>query len=355
MNHTSLQNSGKLTFVRLWRIKHLGDDERMKAALLTDVGKLIVTDTDIPVCGRDEVLIRVKLGGICGSDHTLYHGRFGVPLPVIPGHEAIGIVEAKGEGVTGLEPGQRVTIQPNFSCGQCPLCTSGHGNTCPSKIRLGVDTNGVFAEFVKAPARYVWKVPDALPDEVAVFTEPLSVGVHAMRITAPNPGDRVLIFGAGIMGLLVMQLAVSKGAKVSACDLSEKRLSLAEQLGAREIIGPDVSYEDFTNTFDVIYETSGVPMALDRVIRLAAPLGKIVVLSLPGKDHAIPIDMVVRKELTIRGSLIYTNEFPEAIECLEKGQIQTGPLTTGRISLPELDQFLGAFASPERIKTLVEI
>jgi threonine dehydrogenase-like Zn-dependent dehydrogenase len=96
-------------------------------------------------------------------------------------------------------------------------------------------------------------------------------------------------------------------------------------------------------------------MALDRVIRLAAPLGKIVVLSLPGKDHTIPIDMVVRKELTIRGSLIYTNEFPEAIECLEKGQIQTGPLTTGRITLTELDQFLGAFSSPERIKTLVDI
>ena len=327
----------------------------MRAAILTEVGQIVVKNTDMPVCGRDEVLIRVKLGGICGSDHTLYHGRFGVPLPVIPGHEAVGVIEATGEGVTGIEPGHRVTIQPNFSCGECALCTSGHGNTCSSKIRLGVDTNGVFAELVKVPARYVWKVPDALPDEVAVFTEPLAVGVHAMRITAPNPGDRVLIFGAGIMGLLVMQLAARKGARVSACDLSEKRLSLAEQLGAGEIIGPDASYEDFTNTFDVIYETSGVPMALDRVIRLAAPLGKIVVLSLPGKDHTIPIDMVVRKELTILGSLIYTNEFPEAIECLEKGQIQTGPLTTGRITLTELDQFLGAFSSPERIKTLVDI
>ena len=327
----------------------------MKAAILTEVGKLIVADTDLPICGRDEVLIRVKLGGICGSDHTLYHGRFGVPLPVIPGHEAVGTVEATGEGVTGLETGQRVTIQPNFSCGQCALCRAGHGNTCPSKIRLGVDTNGVFAEFVKVPARYVWKVPDALPDEVAVFTEPLSVGVHAMRITAPNPGDKVLIFGAGIMGLLVLQLAVSKGARVTACDLAEKRLSLAKQLGAESVIGPDSAHEDFTNTFDVIYETSGVPMALDRVIRLAAPLGKIVVLSLPGKDHSIPIDMVVRKELTIRGSLIYTDEFPEAIEILQSAKVQTAPLATGKVTLPELNQVLGTFASPERIKTLVEI
>ena len=327
----------------------------MKAALLTEVGKIVVEDTAVPLCGRDEVLIRVKLGGICGSDHTLYHGRFGVPLPVIPGHEAVGIVEKTGDGVTGLEAGQRVTIQPNFSCGQCALCTSGHGNICPSKIRLGVDTNGVFAEFVKVPARYTWKVPDTLPDEVAVFTEPLSVGVHAMKITAPNPGNRVLIFGAGIMGLLVLQLAVSRGARVTACDLAEKRLSLAKQLGADEIIGPDTSHEDFFNTFDVIYETSGVSTALDKVIRLAAPLGKIVVLSLPGKDHAIPIDMVVRKELVIRGSLIYTDEFPEALKILQSGKVKTGPLATGRVTLSGLDPFLGAFASPERVKTLVEI
>lgn len=327
----------------------------MKAAILTEVGKIVVADTNRPSCGRDEVLIRVKLGGICGSDHTLYHGRFGVPLPVIPGHEAVGIVEMAGEDVAALEVGQRVTIQPNFSCGQCALCTSGHGNICSSKIRLGVDTNGVFAEFVKVPARYAWKIPDPIPDAVAVFTEPLAVGVHAMRITAPNPGDNVLIFGAGVMGLLVLQLAVSRGARVTACDLAEKRLSLAKQLGASEILGPDTSHETFHNTFDVIYETSGVSTALDKVIRLAAPLGKIVVLSLPGKDHAIPIDMVVRKELVIRGSLIYTDEFPEAIEILQSGKIKTGPLATGRVSLPELDQFMGAFASPERVKTLVEI
>ena len=327
----------------------------MKAALLTEVGKLVVEDTKVPLCGRDDVLIRVKLGGLCGSDHTLYHGRFDVPLPVIPGHEAVGIVETTGEGVTELEAGQRVTIQPNFSCGQCALCASGHGNICPSKIRLGVDTNGVFAEFVKVPARSAWKIPDLLPDEIAVFTEPLAVGVHAMRITAPNPGDKVLIFGAGIIGLLVLQLAVNRGARVTACDLAEKRLSLAKQLGANGILGPDASHEAFYNTFDVIYETSGVPMALDKVIRLAAPLGKIVALGLPGKDHAIPIDMVVRKELMIRGSLIYTDEFPEALEILKNGQVQTGPLTTGRVSLGELDRFLGAFASPARVKTLVGI
>jgi len=115
----------------------------MKAAVLIEPRKLIVTDAEIPEPGSREVLIRVALAGICGSDPTLYHGGFGVPLPVIPGHEAIGRIEKIGDGVSGLTPGQRVTIQPNFSCGSCRLCLAGHKNICPSKIRLGVDTNGV--------------------------------------------------------------------------------------------------------------------------------------------------------------------------------------------------------------------
>ena len=133
----------------------------MKAAVLNEPLKLNIEDVKPPEPGSKEVLIEVSLAGICGSDHTLYHGRFGVPMPVIPGHEAIGRIVEVGEGVSGLAVGQRVTIQPNFSCGNCTLCQAGHKNMCPSKVRLGVDTNGVFAELVKVPADYVWPVPEA--------------------------------------------------------------------------------------------------------------------------------------------------------------------------------------------------
>jgi len=263
----------------------------MKAALLIEPRKLIVTDTQTPAPGPGEVLIRVSLAGICGSDHTLYHGRFGVPMPVIPGHEAIGRVEELGDGVSDLIVGQRVTVQPNFSCGNCPLCRTGHKNICPSKVRLGVDTNGVFAELVKVPADYVWPVPDGLQDDVAVFTEPLAISVHAMKIWAPQKGDRTLIFGAGVMGLLALQLAAAKGAEVTACDILESRLAMAKKLGASRIIGTEEPVESFYGAFDVIYETSGAPGALDQVIRLAAPLGKIVILGLPGKDHPVATDL----------------------------------------------------------------
>jgi 2-desacetyl-2-hydroxyethyl bacteriochlorophyllide A dehydrogenase len=327
----------------------------MKAALLIEPRKLIITDTQTPVPGPGEVLIRVSLGGICGSDHTLYHGRFGVPMPVIPGHEAIGRIEEIGDGVSGLRVGQRVTIQPNFSCGSCALCRAGHNNICPSKVRLGVDTNGVFAELVKAPADYVWPVPAGLEDDVAVFTEPVAVIVHAMKTQAPQDGDRTLIFGAGIMGLLSLQLAAAKGAEVTACDIVESRLEMAQQLGASRVIGTKEPVESFYGAFDVIYETSGAPGALDQVIRLAAPLGKIVVLSLPGKAHPVPTDLIVRKELQIMGSLIYTNEFPESMDILKSGKIKTDLLNTGKLSLNELDNALREFTSPERLKMLVEI
>ncbi len=327
----------------------------MKAAVLIEPRKLVIEDVATPEPGSKDVLIRVLLGGICGSDYTLYHGKFGVPLPVIPGHEAIGRIEKIGDEVTSLAAGQRVTVQPNIGCGGCRLCRAGQKNLCPSKVRLGVDKNGVFAEFAVVPADYVWPVPDDIEDEVAVFTEPLSVAVHALKIWEPRKDDRTLVFGAGIMGLLTLQLAALSGAAVAACDVVETRLSMAEQLGASRNIGPDDAIESFDNTFDVIYETSGAPAALEKVIRLAAPKGKIVVLSLPGEDHPVPIDMIVRKELQIMGSLIYTDEFPESIALLEKGRIHTAPLNTGELSLNEIDDGLREFTSPDRMKMLVRI
>lgn len=325
----------------------------MKAAVLEQEQMIQIRDVQRPEPSEDEVVIKMSIACICGSDHTLYHGRFGVPLPVIPGHEGVGTIEKKGDQVTGLVVGQRVTIQPNFSCGHCSLCLSKSPNLCPHKIRLGVDTNGVFAEFVKVPSRYVWPIPDDLDDAVAVFTEPLAVCVHAMKILAPARGQKVLIFGAGVMGLLSLQLALQKGARISASDLSESRLALAKELGASQTIGSDIPIESFFNTFDLIYETSGAPVALDQSIRLAGPKGKIVVLSLPGKEHQISTDLIVRKELQILGSLIYTDEFPESLHLLKNGTVQTEVLATNKISLNDLDATLKEFHSTSRIKTLV--
>ena len=327
----------------------------MKAAVLTAPGNIEIKDVPPPEPGFGEVLVQVTLAGICGSDHSLYQGKFGVPLPVIPGHEAVGRIKQLGPGVSGLTVGQRVTIQPSLSCGSCPSCAAGNENLCLSRTRLGADTDGVFAEYVAVPASRVWPVPDDLQDEVAVFTEPLAVVVHAMKIASPRKGDLTLIFGAGVMGLLVQQMALLNGAEVTACDLSESRLAVAKQLGAVQTIGATDSIESFSGQFDLLYETSGAAVALGQVIALAAPKATIVVLGLPGKDQPIPIDMVVRKELQIKGSLIYTDEFPQTLEILKSGRIETKALTTEKVPLEQVDRVLQEFASPHRIKMIVEI
>lgn len=327
----------------------------MKAAVLQDHRVIQVKEIQIPEPSAEEVLIKVVLGGICGSDNSIYNGKISAPLPVVPGHEAIGSIVKLGDGVAGLHVGQKVTIQPNFSCNACTLCNSGRGNICASKIRLGVDIDGVFAEYVKVPARYAWPIPENLDDEVAVFTEPLAVCVHAMKRLAPRKGNKVLIFGAGVMGLLSIQLAMHRGAEVTAVDLSPKRLALARQLGAVDTIDANAPIDSYFNKFDVIYETSGANIAFDQAIRLSAPRGKIVVLGLPGKENPVCVDQIVRKELQIIGSIIYADEFPETIRLLQTGRLQTDLLTTSQIELADLDNALKEFSAHGRVKTLVKI
>jgi L-iditol 2-dehydrogenase len=295
----------------------------MKAALLVEPRKIEIRDVQAPEPGPDEVLIRVIMAGICGSDYSLYHGKLSVPLPVIPGHEAVGLIETLGLGVSGFALGQRVTIQPNFACGECQVCRSGHENICPAKVRLGIDRDGVFAEYVTVPARYVWPIPEGLEDEVAVFAEPLAVATHAMKIAAPRKGDRTLILGAGVIGLLTLQLAALHGAEVTACDLVEKRLALAKRLGASQVISANDPMESAYNSFDLIYEASGAQEGLAQAIQLAGPSGRIVV--------------------------------PQVMDMLKTRQIETAPLITTKIPLSELNRTLKGFASPDRVKILVTV
>lgn len=326
----------------------------MKAAVLVEPRSIQVLDVPQPQAGAGELLVRVALAGICGSDHTLYQGKFGVPLPVIPGHEMIGRVEAVGPGVRAWAPGQRVTLQPNIACGRCPQCAAGHRNLCRAKVRLGIDAPGVFAELAAVPAGYAWAVPEDLPDEVAVFTEPLAVVVHALGLAAPAAGAHVLVIGAGVIGLLALQLAADSGAAVTACDLAPARLELARRLGAADAFQAGAPLEPFENRFDLVYDTSGAPSALALATRLAAPRGTVALLGLPSAEHPVSTTLIVRKELRIQGSLIYTDEFPQAIELLRAGRVATAPLVSGILPLAGLDGALQRFSAPERIKTLVK-
>jgi len=327
----------------------------MKAALMKETGKLQIEEVEIPQPEENEVLLKVQMAGICGTDSSIYQGKLPASLPIIPGHEAVGIIEALGAEVKRFRIGQRVTIHPNYFCGHCMPCEKGLTNVCISKTRLGIDINGVFAEYAAIPESALFPIPDSLSDEIAVFTEPLAVAAHGMNLVSPDREDRVLVFGAGVIGQLTLQLALLKSRDITACDLVEPRLDLAKRMGAKQTIGAGSSLDDRETSFDVIYETSGAPAALEIAINLAAQGGRIVLLGLPGESHPIHTTQIVRKELQIYGSMIYTDEIPECINILDQGLIKTEPLVSGIVPLEELRENLENFNLPDRMKTLVKI
>lgn len=327
----------------------------MKAAVINKVGQLQIEEVEIPQPAEHEVRLKVQLAGICGSDSSIFQGKLAAPLPVIPGHEAVGTIEALGSEVSDFQVGQRVTIHPNYFCGECPMCKKGLTNVCRAKIRLGVDINGVFAEYVVVPEAALYRLPDSLPNNIAVFAEPLAVAAHALNQAPLQSEDRVLVFGAGVIGQLTLQLALLKSKDITACDLVASRLELAEKIGARYTISEQSSLDACEASFDVIYETSGAPAALEQAIKLAAPGGKIVLLGIPGQSHLVPTVQIVRKELQIFGSMIYADEFSQSIEILNQGLIKTEPLISGVIALDQLAENLENFSAPHRMKTLVKI
>ena len=196
----------------------------MKAALVKDIRNIVVEEVEKPQPGEGEVLLKIQMAGVCGSDHSIYQGKMPAALPLVPGHEGVGTVEALGPAVGKIKVGQRVTIHPNYFCGHCLPCRKDLTNVCLSKTRLGIDINGVFAEYAVVPEAALYPVPDSLPNEVAIFTEPLAVAAHGLNKVSPKKEDRVLIFGAGVIGQLILQLAKSRSRDISACDLVEQRL-----------------------------------------------------------------------------------------------------------------------------------
>ena len=327
----------------------------MRAAVLEQTTELTIRDLPDPVPEAGEVVIAVTLAGVCGTDYSLYNGKFGVPLPIVPGHEGIGVVKEAGPDVSNVAVGQRVVIQPNFACWTCDLCSSKLDNICLEKVRLGIDVNGVFAQYVKVPARYAWPVPEGLDDRTAALTEPLAVPAHGVKVLPPSEGDRVLIIGAGVIGLMTLLLAKLEGANVTVSDLLTEHLSLAEKMGADSAFRVGDEQKPDPSSFDIIYETSGAPSGLADAVGLAAPGGRIALLGLPGHDHRVSTTQIVRKELSVVGSMIYTDEFPGVLELLQNRRIDPSPLISDVIGLEDLDDAITNFNAPDRFKVLVSL
>jgi 2-desacetyl-2-hydroxyethyl bacteriochlorophyllide A dehydrogenase len=330
------------------------------AAILRAPRSLTVGPSAIPEIGPDDALVRVRMAGLCGTDYRIWSGDRPVSYPLILGHEFVGRIEAVGRDVTRLRPGQRVVAEPNYSCGQCPLCLEGNRNLCARRTAVGIDVDGAFAELVRLPERCCWPVADAVADDAAVLTEPLAVVVRAVNRGTPRAGETAAVVGAGTLGLLGLQVLRAADARVLVVSRSARRFDLARELGAAATHavadGPlDAAARGFSGRegVDLVVETAGTAEAVNHALALVRPGGRVVLTGLPHETTTLSFFPVVRHEITILGSMIYQGEFPQALRLLEAGRVRTGALLTHRFELDAIDAAFAAHRRPESIKVTV--
>ena len=321
----------------------------MKALTLIAPSTFEFGEAPNPKPSRGEVLVDVKACGICGSDLHGMDGRSGRRIPpIIMGHEAAGEIVSLGEGVSDYKIGDRVTFDSTEFCGGCPDCKAGFINLCINRKVLGVSCadfrrHGCFAEQVVLPQRLLYRLPDALSYEKAAFAEPVSIALHAVNLAPkPNanssaPAERqecAVVVGAGLIGLLVLQALKARGwQRVYAVDLDDSRLALAKKLGAEEVFnakedGLSMKLRALSggDGVDASFEVVGAAAPLDLAIMSVRKGGTVVLVGNLQPSVPFPLQQVVTRQITLRGSCSCAGEYPEAIQRIQDGSIQVEPL-----------------------------
>jgi len=312
----------------------------MQAVVFDKVRSIKIKEVDTPKPGPKEVLIKVKAGGICGTDVHIYEGDFIANYPLIPGHEFSGVVEDVEEEVTDFKKGDRVAVDPSVYCHDCYFCKTNRGNHCLNWKAYGVTLNGAFADYVVVQSPSVYPIGD-LSFEEAAFIEPISCVVYGLRRLKVRTGDEVLIFGSGPIGLLLMQLIKHGGAsKVVVTDLKERRLKIAESLGAHATVVADASQEKKLKDmaplgFDVVVDATGVPKVVEGMFKYIKPTGKILVFGVCPNDSRISVNPfdIYKKDLEIYGSFALCYTFDPAVRLLQNKVLDIKPLLSHTMGL----------------------
>lgn len=342
----------------------------MKALLLTEYRRLEVTDFPTPEPGPDELLVRVRACGICGSDIHGYDGSTGRRIPpLIMGHEAAGTVEAVGRAVVRFRAGDRVTFDSTVYCGQCDFCRAGLINLCDRRQVLGVSCgeyrrHGALAEYVVVPERTAVAVPEELPFEHAAMVEPVSIAVHAVNRLPLRLGDSAVVVGAGMIGLLIIQaLRMAGCGLVVAVDVEPQKLSLARELGAD--VGLDARDVETAAKVvkltggrgaDVAVEAVGAAAPVQLAIRCLRKGGALGLVGNITPNIELPLQAVVTRELTLYGSCASQGEYPACLELLRRQAIRVAPLISARIPLAAAPQWFERLyqREPGLLKVIVE-
>ena len=334
----------------------------MKAAYYEAVHEIDVREAPDPEPGPEDVLIRVHSCGICGTDQHIFDGDVGGPLPLIGGHELAGEVVSVGAEVPDDFPvGGRVAVEPNISCGSCFYCQRGQVNHCLRWSAIGVTRDGGFADYVVAPATNVYRVGE-MDYEVAAFIEPLSCVVYGLKRLEIPLGANVLIYGAGPIGLLMLQLVRHGGAsEIAVVDLKQDKLDLAGTLGATITVAAGPSADPALREasplgFDVVIDCTGVPSVVEHTFTHVRNNGKLLFFGVNPPDARISISPyeVYRRDLQIFGSFALRFTFQDALALLETGAVDVKPLLSERLPIDRFAEALGLAGSGEALKVQIQ-
>lgn len=326
----------------------------MRATRLFGTGDIRTVEVPEPVAGPGDIVIRVEAAGICGTDRHLYKGEF----PSVPGktlgHEFSGLVVDAGD--SGLEIGARVTCDPNTWCGTCDQCLRGRVNLCENNVATGIHRDGGFAEFCAFPAAKAVALPGGLDPLHGAFCEPLACTLHGMDLGAARPGERVLVIGGGVIGLLAVQIARAAGAEVMLLTRSAEKQALGRRMGAALSAG---SAEEMRRAWpegaDLVVECAGVAATVAEAPRLARTGGRVVVLGVLPQGETVPVEPfdLLFREVQMHFSFLNPFTHARAARMIADGTIEVAPLISRTITLEEAAAAIAAPPPPGEVRAIV--
>lgn len=329
----------------------------MKSVCLKQPGEISLVDIPKQKREKDDVLIKVRSAGICGSDIGAYKGVNPlVSYPRIIGHEIAGEVAEVADDEPVFKVGDRVILEPYVYCGKCYPCSIGHTNCCENLTVRGVHIEGGMAEYVSHPRHLLHKVPETIPWHLVPMAEPLVIAMHAVRQSETKAGEHVVITGAGQIGLLAAQYALTLGAIPVVIDPVDERLALARSLGVVHTINPvtrDAVAEILSLTkgrmSEVVIEASGAANAIRAAIDYVSYAGRITLVGWPKNEIPLPTALFTKKELTVRGSRNSVGQFPESLRLIAEGKVNVAALLTKIIPIDEAPAVVADIAEhPDR-------
>ena len=319
--------------------------ETMLQQVMTEPGKIIFREVNVPTPGPDQVLVKIKKIGVCGSDIHVYHGTHPyTSYPVTQGHEVSGQIVKTGEYVKDLKEGQKVTIEPQVFCGRCYPCLHGKYNLCEKLKVMGFQTTGTASEYFAVDSSKVTPIPEGMTYSEGAMLEPLAVTVHAAKRFPDVKGAKAVVFGCGPIGILLIQSLKAFGAaEILATDISDTRLELAKSLGADYTV--NTMKNDYTEALlaafgpdkaDVAYDCAGSDITMDQAIQNARKGSTIILVAVFGKTAHVDLAKLNDSELDLNTSMMYRHEdYVDAIRFVKEGKIQLKPLQSAHFAFED--------------------